>query len=166
MLIPKISKNKTSHPFNSLSYRGQKGYSANFLTNKSSHLQLKRNTYTYGAILCIKSDKQDQDKYALVQGRYTKKWSFPKGHSNEGEEPIECTLREVKEETGIETLPEPIAYLNIGFGNYFVFYLESEHQLVPRDKHEIINAKWVSIKEMEEMELNADANLFRRLLTI
>ena len=58
----------------------------------SSYFKGFKKQKTYGAILIYK------DKYALVQGRYTGKWSFPKGHSNEGEKPIECTKREVEEE--------------------------------------------------------------------
>jgi 8-oxo-dGTP pyrophosphatase MutT (NUDIX family) len=100
----------------------------------------------------------------LVQGRYTGKWSFPKGHSNEGEEPIECTLREVGEETGIDKLPDPLEYLQIGYGNYFVFDLKESIPLIPRDTQEIMDTKWVSLDEMERMSLNADASLYRKKL--
>ena len=79
-----------------------------------------RKPKTYGAILKAK------EYYALVQGRYTGKWSFPKGHSNEGENPIDCTIREVAEETGIETLPCPIEYREVGYGNYYVFILKED----------------------------------------
>ncbi len=99
-------------------------------------------------------------KYALVQGRYTGKWSFPKGHANEGEEPIVCCRREVAEETGLDTLPEPIEYLQIGYGNYHVFHLPTTLELVPRDTNEIMDTKWVSLEEMKSMPLNADASMF------
>ena len=55
-----------------------------------------------------------EGKYAMVQGRHTGKWSFPKGHSNEGEKPVECMLREVAEETGIDELPELAATVKLG----------------------------------------------------
>jgi 8-oxo-dGTP pyrophosphatase MutT (NUDIX family) len=115
---------------------------------------------TYGAILCIKS--VTGNKYALVQGRYTGKWSFPKGHSNEGELPIECTLRELGEETGIDKLPDPIEYIKIGYGSYYIFILSEEKPLIPRDKNEIMDTKWVTIDEMENMLLNADASMYRK----
>lgn len=99
-------------------------------------------------------------KYALVQGRYTGKWSFPKGHANEGEEPIECCRREVAEETGLDTLPEPMEYLQIGYGNYHVFHLPAPLELVPRDTNEIMDTKWVTLEEMKTMSLNADASMF------
>ena len=78
---------------------------------------------TYGGII------KKSGKYALVQGRHTGKWSFPKGHSNKGEKPIECTLREVAEETGIDKLPYPSDYIQVGYGKYFVFNLKNYLQL-------------------------------------
>ena len=150
--------------FQSLSFRGKRGYPSDILNKPQK--QPKRDSVkqkTYGAILCIKS-KSGNDLYALVQGSYTGKWSFPKGHSNEGERPIECTLREVAEETGIDELPEPTEYLQVGYGNYFLFYLDEASPLIPRDTHEIMDTKWVTLDEMEKMPLNADASLYRKKL--
>lgn len=131
--------------------------------NKHNIKWHKPRAYTYGAILV--TTKNDRTLYALVQGRYTGKWSFPKGHSNEGEKPIECTMREVAEETGITSLPEPTDYIKIGYGNYYVFILEEPYQLVPRDTHEIMDTKWVTLEEMEHMSLNADASMYRKQLS-
>lgn len=147
--------------FNSLSFRGKRGYPTDIITKPKKVVTKQK---TYGAILCIK-DKSG-DLYALVQGRYTGKWSFPKGHSNEGELPIDCTLREVGEETGIDKLPKPSEYLQIGYGNYFVFYLSEPIPLIPRDTHEIMDTKWVTLDEMEKMSLNADASLYRKKMTV
>lgn len=163
-----------SKAFSSLSFRGKRGYSTNVVKYAEDKLFKKTSNpedcgkrpfraATYGGILCIKNDKGD-NLYALVQGRYTGKWSFPKGHSNEGENPFECTLREVYEETGIEKLPDPIDYLQIGYGNYFVFKLTDKVQLIPRDINEIMDTKWVTLEEMERMSLNADASLYRKRL--
>ncbi len=147
--------------FNSLSFRGNRGYPTN-IHIKPQKGQLKQKTLqkaaTYGAIITIKRDKGDL--YALVQGRYTGKWSFPKGHSNEGELPLECTLREVGEETGIDKLPEPTEYLQVGYGNYYLFTLPEQIPLIPRDINEIMDTKWVTLEEMERMSLNADASLY------
>lgn len=154
--------------FQSLSFRGKRGYSSDIMTKphkrpKNEEITTQVKHKTYGAILCIKK-KSGANLYALVQGRYTGKWSFPKGHSNEGELPIDCTLREVGEETGIDELPEPSDYLQIGYGNYFVFYLSEQVALIPRDTHEIMDTKWVTLDEMEKMSLNADASLYRKKL--
>jgi len=142
--------------FDSLSFRERRCD-----RHKSSEgIVVKRKAKTYGGILCKKGITVDDDEYVLVQGRYTGKWSFPKGHSNEGEEPLKCSLREVAEETGLDDLPEPTEYLQIGYGNYFVFNLERKTELVPRDKGEIMNTRWVRLDEMRKMLLNADVSIW------
>ena len=154
--------------FQSLSFRGNRGYSDNLITrsrkqvNKSDECRSQVRAATYGAIL--RTQREGEDLYALVQGRYTGKWSFPKGHSNEGEEPFKCTMREVGEETGIDELPVPIDYVRVGYGNYFIFSLEEPLALIPRDTNEIMDTKWVTMEEMEKMPLNADASLYRKQL--
>jgi 8-oxo-dGTP pyrophosphatase MutT (NUDIX family) len=154
--------NEVNKAFTSLSFRGNRGYSTKLMNRDYKVSNSKHKTY--GAILRIKL--QTGDLYALVQGRYTGKWSFPKGHSNEGESAIKCTLREVGEETGIDKLPEPTEYLQIGYGNYFVFNLEEPIALIPRDTNEIMDTKWVTLEEMEYMSLNADASLYRKQLSV
>lgn len=129
--------------------RFQRGFQRGFQT-------FHRKVKTYGAIL------KAGGKIALVQGRYTGKWSFPKGHSNEGEMPIECTLREVAEETGIDELPAPIEYVQVGYGRYFIFSLMSEVNLNPRDTNEIIGTKWATEEDMINMNLNSDARQYVR----
>lgn len=154
-----------SPAFQSLSFRGNKGYANNIIT-KSPLVQRRtrpERAATYGAIIRINTTT-GKKKYALVQGSYTGKWSFPKGHSNEGEVPIECTLREVAEETGIDELPKPLEYIQVGYGNYFIFDLDEQIPLIPRDTHEIMDTKWVTLEEMERMPLNADASLYRKQL--
>lgn len=160
--------NKSEHmkvinkAFHSLSFRGKRGYPTDIL-NKPAKMPKRDPTKqkTYGAIL-RKREVSGEDLYALVQGSYTGKWSFPKGHSNEGEAPIECTLREVAEETGIDKLPDPIDYVQIGYGNYFIFNVSELVPLIPRDTHEIMDTKWVTLDEMAKMPLNADASLYRK----
>ena len=176
---PYFIKNETRHQsavpgqmrvinkaFSSLSFRGKRGYSTNVMRYAEEKIfkEVVVKQKTYGAILCIKNELNGGNLYALVQGRYTGKWSFPKGHSNEGEHPFECTLREVYEETGIDKLPDPIDYLQVGYGNYFVFNLKEEIPLIPKDTNEIMDTKWVTLEEMERMSLNADASLYRKRL--
>lgn len=146
--------------FQSLSFKGKRGYSNNFITSRQPKCipasQADQKAKTYGGILCV------NDRYALVQGRYTGKWSFPKGHSLPDEEPIECTLREIAEETGIDTLPQPTDYRQIGYGYYYNFHLTEPLTLVPRDVNEIQDTKWATLEEMKSMSLNADVSMFLR----
>lgn len=122
----------------------------------------KERSKVYGAI--IKCSNANRTSYALVQGRYTGKWSFPKGHSDGDESPYQCALREVNEETGITSLPNPIDCLKIGFGNYYLFEVENEYELKPRDTNEIMETRWVTLEEMREMTLNVDASYYRKQL--
>jgi 8-oxo-dGTP pyrophosphatase MutT (NUDIX family) len=156
--LSNTEKEEPHRAFQSLSFKGKRGYSNNFITTRqpkcaASCLQKAK---TYGGIL------QVNDRYALVQGRYTGKWSFPKGHTMPNETPIECTLREIAEETGIDTLPQPTDYRQIGYGNYYDFNLTESPTLVPRDVNEIQDTKWATLEEMKSMSLNADVSMFLR----
>jgi ADP-ribose pyrophosphatase YjhB (NUDIX family) len=98
----------------------------------------------------------------LVQGRYSEKWSFPKGHSYEGEGPLTCAKREIAEETGKDTLPDPVEYIRIGYGNYYVFVCHTMFAPAPRDTGEIMAAEWFTLLEMAHLSLNVDVNRFRK----
>jgi len=113
----------------------------------------------YGGILSV-AREDGKLEYAIVQGSYTGKWSFPKGHSMEGETPLQCTLREIGEETGIDKLPEPVTYMKVGYGHYYVFNLKEKLPLVARDTHEVMNTKWVTLEELTTLEINADITQF------
>ena len=174
--IPNTASVFKSAAFNSLSYKGKRGYKkAYYFTDKMIEekekemekvlmerevFKKKTQNVIYGAILRYKTTAET--KYAVVQGRYTGKWSFPKGHSKESETPLECALRELYEETSINLTILPTEYLRIGFGNYYVFDVDKEYDLVPTDTNEIMNTRWVTLQEMDALLLNADANLWRK----
>ena len=101
-------------------------------------------------------------RFALVQGRHTGKWSFPKGHPQDGEPSLITALREIEEETGIHEPPTPAMTYRIGYGNYFAFPMSAAVPLVPNDHDEIMGVAWVTLDKMEQMPLNIDVNLFRR----
>ena len=117
----------------------------------------------YGGILRVSHSDPRQEQYAIVQGRYSGKWSFPKGHSNEGELPLECTIREVEEETGIKNLPDPIDTMRFGYGNYHVFSLPDPIPLIPQDTYEIMNTMWATIDDMGLLSLNVDVSRFVKM---
>ena len=116
----------------------------------------------YGGILYVPHPNPKLERYALVKGRYSGKWSFPKGHSIEDETPMDCTRREIAEETGIEVLPEPSDYIRIGYGNYYIYSFPIFVSLVPKDQNEIIETRWTTMEEMGFMPLNIDVNRYRK----
>ena len=145
--------------FQSLTFRGKKPQHSTTPIKKPNQLPYK----TAGGLIRYKT-KFNEYYYALVQGSYHKKWSFPKGHINEEEKMFDCTLREIAEETGIDVLPEPTTSLQIGFGYYYIFDIEEDYPLCPRDKKEIMNTMWATIEEMQELDTNADVSQFVRML--
>lgn len=155
---PKLYTNKA---FQSLAFRGRAPSVFSRPVTRPRVAALNPAHKTYGAIILAPAE-DGQIKYALVQGRYTGKWSFPKGHANEGEAPLACTLRELAEETGLETLPEPIEYIQVGYGNYHVFHLAHQPILTPQDTNEIMDTRWVTLEEMRALPLNADASMFSK----
>jgi len=122
-------------------------------------------TEVYGAI--IKSTVSN--KWCLVKGANSGKWSLPKGHRNiiPGdppiiEDPFACVVREVSEEIGVDRLPMPLREYPLRVGYYYVFEVPFELPLNPRDTNEVCEAGWFTLQEMESMNLNIDANLFRK----
>lgn len=115
-------------------------------------------TTIYGAVLQSRSTQ----RYALVQGKQTGKWSFPKGHVNRFETPLECVTREVQEETGITQLPQPLQGISLEVGYYYAFSIENEITLLPADINEIQATGWFSIEDMQQMSVNIDVSRFLR----
>lgn len=113
----------------------------------------------YGAIIHSRST----DKYCLVEGKSSGKWSFPKGHVKTGESPFECVGREIGEEIGIDNLPMPQKGLPLRVGYYYIFDIPNEWDLSPRDLNEIGSAGWYTLAEMASMNLNIDASTFRSM---
>ena len=116
----------------------------------------------YGGIL--HTVYEGVDYYALVQGRHTGKWSFPKGHLQHGETGPECALREIAEETGMDEVDHErsIGTLFLHYGTYYLYECSGFDPLLPRDQKEIVHAKWMTLEEMRGVSLNADVSQFRK----
>jgi 8-oxo-dGTP pyrophosphatase MutT (NUDIX family) len=110
----------------------------------------------YGAIIYCPQTR----RYALVQGNQTGKWSFPKGHVNRFETPLECVVREVHEETGVECLPTPLQGLSLDVGYYYYFEVPNELPLSPRDVNEVTTANWFTLEQMRTMTVNIDISAY------
>jgi len=111
----------------------------------------------YGCI-CVSAT----NKVLLVQGRQgEKKWSFPKGHREVYDStPLDCALRELKEETGIKLDTSYVGSKRFRAGEYFIYLLPEEMQAKPEDTNEIQNAKWFSVEELASLNKNVDVSMF------
>lgn len=102
----------------------------------------------------------------LVVSQNGDSWSLPKGHIDEGEEPVESAKREIKEESGISSVnlvKELGSYerYKIGQGGVgedkselkhitIFLFTTNEEELKPEDPHNP-EAKWVRKEEVSEL---------------
>lgn len=94
-----------------------------------------------------------------------KKWSFPKGHRESYDtSPLDCALRELKEETGLSLTESFSGSKRFRAGEYYIFLLPKEYHAVPEDSNEIEDAKWFTVKEMEDLNKNVDVSIFSRYI--
>ena len=110
----------------------------------------------YGCI-CI----TETNKILLVKGRKSQKWSFPKGHRERWDKtPLDCALRELREETGLRLQSSSIGTRKYKAGEYFIFSLPNEYRLFPEDSNEIDEVGWFEFETVESMNKNVDVSLF------
>ena len=87
----------------------------------------KKTDHSYGVVPVYKEG--DTNKFLLIHQishRGDKFWSFPKGHSEEGESGEETALRELEEETGLRAILDP------GFFHDIHYIFKHERQLVEK----------------------------------
>ncbi len=98
----------------------------------------------------------DSVRLLMIEDRWGR-WSFPKGHVEQGETPVQAALREVEEETGVTgdvlaELGDVQYYFRDGpdlvkkRAIYFLIKAESEN-IVPQTE-EIRHAAWVPLEEV------------------
>jgi 8-oxo-dGTP pyrophosphatase MutT (NUDIX family) len=101
-----------------------------------------------------------QNKILLVLGRRSMKWSFPKGHKERGESYLECAIRETLEETGIDLRCEtPVSYQRLSVGKYYFFEVEEQPTCI-QDPREVLEARWMTVDEIQESYCNVDVSNF------
>ena len=79
-----------------------------------------------------------KDEFMLCK-RVSGKWSIPKGHMQEGEQPLEAALRELEEETAIQLEGKPklisTSKTREG-GTFYMFGISVSEKLTPILDHE------------------------------
>ena len=106
--------------------------------------------------VCIR----DNDKFLIVQEGIPKAyglWNLPGGHLEEGEGLVEGALREAKEETGLDIKINGILSIQRNIKEEsnilrVVFNAIPISEDIEFDKDEILDVRWISIKEAENMD--------------
>lgn len=101
----------------------------------------------------------DKDEVLLIFRRG--KWDLPKGKLDPGESIIDCALREVIEETGLQNLTlvgkltsslycyrekEQLFYKQV---QWFKMRTSDQHNLTPQLEEDITELKWVKLQELD-----------------
>lgn len=94
-----------------------------------------------------------------VLGRASQKWSFPKGHLQDGETAYQCARRECLEETGVVPPLGCKKVVLLPTGTYYVFET-AEFKCCPLDIEEVGATAWLSIRQLRKMTVNIDVNAF------
>jgi 8-oxo-dGTP pyrophosphatase MutT (NUDIX family) len=105
--------------------------------------------------------------FLLVNSRQNKKWGFPKGHIENGENEIETAKREIYEETGIEDVKfiknfrQEDVYVVNGSISHTRDNMVEKHSIyflaltladpLDFDKNEIEELRWADIKQALEL---------------
>jgi predicted NUDIX family NTP pyrophosphohydrolase len=141
-------------------YENRTSYTGNRDVWKAWKCYKPRTFKVYGCI-CI----SPQNRVALVKGKLSGKWSFPKGHMENNETSQQCALRELFEETGIQIVEDSIGYKRLSSGGYFIYNVEQEFTFAPQNSEEIEEGGWFSIEQIKSMLCNVDVNTFYSLIT-
>lgn len=113
----------------------------------------------------------------LVQHTKGNYWSFPKGHPEKGEEPLDTAVRELKEETGLEidewlgemVLSESYAFEREGdLIEKTVFYTVAKVSgAIDIQADDVLFADWFDLNQAEAMiTFEASKDVLRELKTL
>lgn len=117
-------------------------------------MNYKREIPVYG----IAMFNQSMEKVVMVRGwGEIGTWGFPKGKLGKNETGLQCAMREVLEETGVELSPyispDRIEYLEHGhfgrrWGIFLVPGIPENIKFETRTRYEISEIKWLSVSEL------------------
>jgi len=111
--------------------------------------------YSYGAVV-YKKDKKEI--LFLIEHMALGHISLPKGHIEKGETPLQCTLREIKEETGLDVIVDQSFSHKITYSpakdiiKDVVFFLATPKtsSLIPQ-KEEVNSLEWLPFEKALEI---------------
>jgi len=101
-----------------------------------------------------------ESRYLCVKGRKSGKWSFPKGHPDSNEEPYDCALRELMEETGLVPPRFPLRIHQLATGLYYHYRVGEELEGCPEDTAEVEEIQWLTASQLRRMPINVDVSTF------
>ena len=108
-------------------------------------LLTENDTYDRGGVLyCC------DGKHLLCLGENSGKWHVPKGHLQEGETPLEGSVREFTEETQISLngIPDLLDSWDSKDGKFYLFKLEGNRKFRPRLNHEHTDWGYFDVDEL------------------
>jgi len=103
------------------------------------------------------------ERLLVVLGK--EKWSLPKGHKEEGEEPYQTAIREIEEETSLKVdLNQQSKSRRILKCIYYFILFENgtKLNLTPIDTNEVIAIKWLTKEELLKLSCNKQLRYFIR----
>ena len=127
------------------------------------HFMNKIKDESFGVVPVINID--GNILFCVVYSKKNAHWGFPKGHKDTDESDQEASLRELKEETGINDIylidnvcfTEEFSFEKRGLlcektVKYFIGVAKSTENLTPQDfKEEISQIKWVDYLEAQKL---------------
>lgn len=119
------------------------------LRGQHAPLILKMSKARCGGIVIYQNDggASGDRFYALVKGRQSGKWSFPKGQIHVGESHDDCMLREIYEEIGLrmDTMRRYVVSnpIKLEAQYYRIFIVPWMPQLLIQDSQEVSDAAWI-----------------------
>lgn len=129
---------------------------------------LDENKYKRAGLIVLSNDK-----YLVVFGKNSKKWSFPKGKKNDEELSLFCATREFEEETGIMLDDEELNNITFFFRTshcvYYLLKINRELDFIKNPKHncEISKVKYMTISELKSLQnLNYDLKTFCQMINV